>query len=171
MDDGLRGHRFDLVVDRGQFLVVGVNQLRRLLRDMRVLRQHHGHRLAHVMHLAERQDRLVVEGGAIIGLRDDLEDVLAGIDAEDAGYRRRIRRVDGFDPALRHRAAKDLGVQHAGNPHRVDVFRPTRHLVAGFETRDRMPDHRGSPCRHQPASPSSARRTARATVTRNNSRL
>ena len=76
---------FDLVEHRRQFLVVGDDQLRRLFGDMRIVGQHGGDRLADIMHLAERQDRLVVEGRAVIGIGDDVPDVLAGIDGIDAG--------------------------------------------------------------------------------------
>ena len=68
--------RLDLVVDRRQLLVFGVDQLHRLLGDVRILGQHHGDRLADMAHLVEREDRLVVEGRAVIGLGDDLADIL-----------------------------------------------------------------------------------------------
>ncbi len=63
--------RLDLVEHRRQLLVFGGDQLRRLLGHMRVVGQHHGDRLADITHLVERQDRLVVEGRAVIGVGDD----------------------------------------------------------------------------------------------------
>ena len=44
---------FDLVIDRRQFLVVGDDQRRGILGDMRIVGQHHRHRLADIMHLAD----------------------------------------------------------------------------------------------------------------------
>ena len=68
--------RLDLVEDRRQFLVLGDDQRRGLLGDMGVLGEHHRDRLADVVHLADREDRLVVERRAVIGMRDDLAHVV-----------------------------------------------------------------------------------------------
>ena len=66
----------DLVVDRRQLLVVRDDQLRRLLGDVRIGRQHDRDRLADIVHLVDREDRLVVERRAVIRLGDDLAHVL-----------------------------------------------------------------------------------------------
>ena len=58
----------DLVEDRRQFLVLGDDELRRLLGDVRIGGQHGGDRLADVMHLVDGEDRLVVERRAVIGV-------------------------------------------------------------------------------------------------------
>ena len=50
--------------------------VRRLLRDMRIGREHHRHRLADVAHLAVGQDRLVVERRAVERIGDDGLDVV-----------------------------------------------------------------------------------------------
>ena len=69
--DRLRGHGLDLVVHRGQLLVLGGDEMHRLFGDVRVDGEHHGDRLADVAHLVEREDRLIVERRAVIRLGDD----------------------------------------------------------------------------------------------------
>ena len=71
--------RLDLVEHRRQFLVLGDDQLRRLLGDVRIGGEHDRDRLADEMHLADGEDRLVVEGRAVIGIGDHLADVVAGV--------------------------------------------------------------------------------------------
>ena len=63
--DRVRGHRLDFVEHGRQFLVLDVDQLRRGLRHVRIARQHHRDRLADVVDLVEREDRLVVERRAV----------------------------------------------------------------------------------------------------------
>ncbi len=46
VDIGFRRQRIDFIVDRGQFLVFGGDELHRLVGDVRVGRDHGGHRLA-----------------------------------------------------------------------------------------------------------------------------
>ena len=103
MDDDVGLHRRDFVVDRRQFLVFDLDQLRGALGDMRIARQHGGDRLADMVHLVERQDRLVVKCRTVIGLRDQLADILAGDDAMHAGDGLCGTRVDVADAAVRHR--------------------------------------------------------------------
>ena len=67
--------RLDLVEYRRQLLVFGDDELRRLLGDVRIGGEHDRDRLADIMHLADGEDRLVVEGRAVIGIGDDLAHV------------------------------------------------------------------------------------------------
>jgi len=103
VDDDVRRHRRDLVVDRRQFVVFDLDQLRGVFGDVRIARQHGGDRLADMVHLVERQDRLIVKRRTVIGLRDQLADILAGDDAMHAGDGLCGARVDGADAAVRHR--------------------------------------------------------------------
>ena len=148
----LRGQRLDLVEDRRQFLVFGDDQLRRLLGDMRIGGEHHRDRLADVAHLVDRQDRLVVECRPVIGLRDDLAHVVDGDDAIDAGHLLGRAGVDRLDAAVRDRAAEDLAVQHAGQPHGVGVFGAAGDLLARLEPRQRAADLRADLACRRPAS-------------------
>ena len=136
----VRRHRLDLVEHRRQFLVFGDDQLRRLLGDVRVGGQHDRHWLADEPHLVDRQDRLVVERRAVIGIGDHLADVVGGDDAVHARHRAGRAHVDALDAAMRHGAAEDLSVQHAGQPHVVDVFGAAGDLLARFEPRHRAAD-------------------------------
>src|SRR6266849_3836546 len=83
----------------------------------------------------------------------------------------RRARVDRFDAGVGDRAAEDLAVQHAGEPHGVGIFGASGHLLARLEPRQRASDLRAhlgadlAACsgRHQWVAPSSAWRAARAT--------
>ena len=93
VDDGLRGHRLDLVEHRRQLVIFRVDQLHRRVGDVRIGREHDRDRLADMAHLVDGEDRLVVEGRPVIGLGDDGLDVVGGDDALDAGQApRRPRR-------------------------------------------------------------------------------
>ena len=138
VDVGIR--RLDLVEDRRQLLVVDQDELCGLVGDMGVARQHDGDRLADIAHLADRQDRLVVEGRPEIGIGDQLADVLGGVDAVDARHVECRACVDPGDPSMRDRAAHDLRVQHARQADIVGVFGAAGHLGGGFEARDGATD-------------------------------
>ena len=132
--------RLDLVEHRRQLLVFGDDELRRLLGDVRIGGEHDRDRLADVVHLVDREDRLVVEGRAVIGLGDDLAHVLGCDDAIDAGHLPGRAGVDRLDAAVRDRAAENLAVQHAGQPHGVGVFGAPGDLLARLEPRQRAAD-------------------------------
>ena len=108
VDDDVRLHRRDFVIDRRQFVVFDLDQLRGALGDMRIARQHGRDRLADMVHLVERQDRLIVKRRTVIGLANQLADILAGDDAMHAGDGSRGARVDAADAAVRHRAREIL---------------------------------------------------------------
>jgi len=140
VDDDVGLHRRDLVVYRRQFVVFGRDQLHRVLGDMRIGGEHHRDRLADVVHLVERQDRLIVEGGTVIGLGNDLVDVFAGDDAVHAVERTRRRGVDAADAAVRHGRAEHLAVQHAGQAQVMRIFGAAGDLGARFEPRQLSAD-------------------------------
>jgi hypothetical protein len=155
--------RLDLVEYGGQFLVFRDDFLRRLLGDVRIAGEHDRDRLADIMHLADGEDRLVVEGRSIVGVGDHFAHVVAGVDGEDAGHLARFAHVDRFDAAVCHRAAKYFSMQHAGHLHHMGVFGAAGHLLARFEPRQRAADL--SACFHgrgHQGAPLMAARTARA---------
>jgi hypothetical protein len=134
------GQRIDLVIDRGQLLVFGADELHRLVRHVRIGGDDRGDRLADKAHLLVRQDRLVVEGRAVIGVGQDFQHIVDGDDVQHARDLPGRAGVDRLDAAVRHRAAEDLGMQHPGQPHGVDVFGAAGDLVAAFEPRHRASD-------------------------------
>ncbi len=134
------GHGLHLVVDRGQFLVFRHDLVDRGFGDVGIGGHHHRDRLADEAHLVDRQDGLIVERGAVVGIGDHLADVVGGEDAMNAGNLLRGAGVDRLDPAMRHRAAEDLSVQHSRQPHGVRVFGASGDLLAGFEPRQRTAD-------------------------------
>ena len=163
--DRLRGHRLDLVVDRGQLLVLGDDEVRRLLGDVRIGREHDRDRLADVAHLVDREDRLVVERRAVVRLGDDGADVVGGDHAVHAADRLRGADVDALDATVRDGAAEDLAVEHPRQAQVVDVLRAPGDLLPRLEPRDRAADLRGFGGRaralHRDPVDSSAARTAR----------
>ena len=67
------------------------------------------------------------------------------VDGDDVQHARHLLRragVDRLDAAVRDRAAEDLGMQHARQPHGVGVFGAAGDLVAAFEPRHRAADLR-----------------------------
>ncbi len=138
--DRVRVRGLALVEDGGQFLVLGDDEARRMLGDVRVFRQHHRDRLAGEAHLAVGEDRLVVKGRPVIGIGDDGLHVVDGDDAVHAFERSRGAHVDALDPSVRDGAAEDLAVQHAGKLKVMCVFGAARDLGARFEPRQRASD-------------------------------
>ena len=68
-------------------------------------------------------------------------DVLAGDDAHATpAIACAARDIDAADAAMRHGAAEDLAVEHAGQAQIVDVFGAARDLGAALETPGRTPD-------------------------------
>ena len=154
-------HRRDLVIHRRQFVIFGGDQLHGLLGDVRIASQHGRNRLADITHFVERQDRLVVKGGAVIGFRDQLADIFAGDDAVHAGQLPRRLRIDAADAPVRHGRAKHFAVQHAGQPQIMRIIGAPGHLGAHFKPRNIPSDlvHACTRC----ASSARAWRTARLT--------
>ena len=117
----VRGQPLPRVHDDRQRLVVDVDQLARVLGDVRVVGDDAGHLLALEAHLVGREHRL-----GVIGERGHPGEVpgrhhLAGQHQADAGQRPRPAGVDRLDARVRQRAAQDLHVQHAREHHVVGV--------------------------------------------------
>ena len=85
VDVGFRRHRFDFVVDRLHFLVFGDDGVGGSFGNMRIGGEHDRDRLADKADLVHRQDRLIVERRAVIGIGDDFNDILRGDDAKTPG--------------------------------------------------------------------------------------
>ena len=105
----------------GQRLVVDVDELERVARDVLRLRDDERDLLALETHLVGRQHGLGVVGqrrhpGEAEGLEHR-----AGDDRLDTGERLGGGRVDRVDPRVRERAPQDGAVEHAGQLHVVDV--------------------------------------------------
>ena len=133
VDVGGGGHRLHLVVDRGKFLVLRHNLVHGRLGDVRIRRHHDRDRLADESYLFEGQNRLVVERRAVIGVGDHPADIVGGVHALHAGNFRGGAGVDRLDSAVRHGAAEDLAVQHAGQPQEMSVFGASGDLFATLE--------------------------------------
>ena len=113
------------VGDRGQRLVVDVDELDRVLGDVAVLGDHERDRVADELHLAlgqrwARSVGNVPAGDGVPGLLDVRVEVGGGEHRAHTGQRQRRRRVDAVDAGPRQRAAHEAGVQHAGPGDVVD---------------------------------------------------
>ncbi len=138
MDDrgfGLR--RLDFVEHGRQLFVVGAYRLHGALGDVGIVREHDGDRLADIANFFQRQDRLVVKGGAVIRVGNEFLDVVAGDDGEDAVLGACRVGVDRADAAVRNGRAENLAGEHAGNAQIMDVLGAARHLCARFQSRYR----------------------------------
>ena len=134
VDQDVGLHGLDFVVDSGQFLIFGRDQLHRLFGNMRIAGQHHGDRLAHMAHFAERQNRLIVKGRSVIRLRDKLLNIGASDDAMHAGKLFGRRRIDADDTSMRHRRAEHLAVEHVGQAQMMRVIGAAGDFGADFKT-------------------------------------
>jgi hypothetical protein len=100
--------------DGRQLLIVDLDQVDGLLRDIGVHRCDRGHRVTDEADLAHRQDRHVAEDRPELGLdvrsRGHVLTREHGVDAWECLCR---GRVDARDPRVRCRAPQELGVEHA----------------------------------------------------------
>src|SRR5262245_60430758 len=87
-------------------------------------------RLADKSHFPVGQDRLILEGGSVVWIRNELPDIVDGYDMNHTRNALRRARVDRLDQAVGDRAAEYLGDQRAGQPHVMDVFGTAGDLVA-----------------------------------------
>ena len=104
---GLRLDRRPRFERDGQFLVLDLDELRGVFGDVRVLRQHHGHGLAHVAYPPTRQHGLQIVVEPVLGSgadrdRGDVLEIRAGENRLDAWHGQRRRRVDVPDPGVGH---------------------------------------------------------------------
>ena len=123
-------------VDGGrQHLVVHLDQLQGLFRNVDVDGGHRGHGMPAVQHLVVRQrvvaqmlhvDRHLAEvGHAVLGLGH----VVRRHHRLDARQGLGLAGIDRADAGVGVRAAQHLAVQHAGQPHVGAVNRPPGHFV------------------------------------------
>ena len=124
------GERLLRARDRRERLVVDLDQLERVLRDVRRLGDHGRDLLALEAHLVRGEHSLRVAGerrhpGEVVR-----RERLAGDHRHDAGQLRRPRDVDRADARVRERAAQELHVEHPRQDDVVDV-RPLAANEAG----------------------------------------
>ncbi len=105
----------------GQRLVLDDDGLAAVLGDVRVVGDHAGDLLALEANLVGGEHGLRVVGQRRHPREVALRGHLAGQHQPHAGDLPRLAGVDGLDARVRHRAAQDLHVQHAGQHDVVDV--------------------------------------------------
>ena len=131
-----RPHRLQRVVDGRQLLVLNVDQRRRALGRLLVVRGNGGHRVADEAHHVVREHRRVLDPPA----QEVPGDVGARQHRVDPRLCAGSRDVDANDPRMRQRRAQHLGPQPAaGRPHVGGIFRRSRDLFVAVGPRDRDP--------------------------------
>ena len=110
---------------RRQLVVIYFNQLQRFLRRVDGQRRNGSHRITDVANLFDRNDRLIFEHRAVVGL-DALimKNVLARQYRYDAANFLRVRSIDAIDARMRIRTAQNLPVTHPRHAHVRQVLRP-----------------------------------------------
>ena len=136
---GLRiGHRW-------QRLVLDVDELERVLREVAAVGDDDGHALTDVAHLLRGQaaPRVLGRVGTEVGQgAGELRGPRPGDHQVHAGSGLRGAGVDRDDPRVRHRAAQHRGVQHP-RPHQVgDVAAAAAQELGILDLADRFPDPR-----------------------------
>ena len=107
--------------DRGQDVVVDVDELERVGGDVGIGGDDGGDLLALVAHLVGDEHRLRVARQRRHPRQAVLRHEVAGDDRDDAVERGGGRRVDAVDARVRDRSAQDRHVQHAGQRDVVEV--------------------------------------------------
>jgi hypothetical protein len=131
-------HRLDRVEHRRQDLVLHVDQIDRLLRDVLVDRGHGSHRVSPVEHLVAGEEPVAGEldpKGHLIGLvgvAPDGPEVPRRDDGEHPWERLGATRVDGLDSGVSVRAAQYPAGHLPGQPHVGAEDRRSRHLIVGI---------------------------------------
>ena len=119
-------HRFFRVGHGRQRIVVHVDRVDGVARDVRIAGDDDRDGVADEVHAVARQDRVlrrleIRNGGGARHQAARRVDVGAGQDGDDARDRARRRDVDAGDARVRVWAAQDHGVQKPGEPHVVHV--------------------------------------------------
>ena len=105
--------RVDRIEDGRQLLILDVDELGRLRGGVRCIGDHRGDDVAHVAGLIDRDDGLILEGGAVIG-EEVVRQILAGEHEDDARHGERAGAVDADDASVGVRAADASSVRHPG---------------------------------------------------------
>jgi len=129
-------HRCFECRDVRQLFVFDPHELRGCFRGAHAHRSNRRDRLAVIAHERIRFVRL--ESG-IAQLRDR-EDAIEYVHCPHAGIGLRRRRVDRFDPGVRHGAAHDAPIKHSGELDVVGVARRAGHLWDSIDTIDALAD-------------------------------
>jgi hypothetical protein len=119
----------------GELLVVDLDQVQRVARNLFAGRGDGRHLLAGEAHHLARQR----EAFLVVHAPGHRRPVGARHHRLHAGQRERLRRIDAHDAGVRVGAAQHLPVQHAGELDVAGILRASRHLGAGIDL-----GHRGA---------------------------
>ncbi len=132
------GHRFLRREDAFQLFVFDVDEFQRFEGGAFIDGDHRGHRLAGVAHFVDREQGMIFDGVAEIGIQ--AVEIVAGDDAVNAGMGFGLRFVDGNNFRMGERAAQHFGVGHADEPQVGDVLRFAGDFDPAVAARNRMID-------------------------------
>ena len=125
-------HTLDCICNGGQLLIFNLDQIDRLLRDLKRLSRDSRNSLAAEFGRADRQEVFIlqIESAALFI-------VFAGDNALDARQLFSLGGVDAQNLGVRVRAALDLRVQHARHFHIVNIFCLASYLFDSVNTINR----------------------------------
>lgn len=141
--------------DRGQQLVFDSDQPQGAVGGLLIHRGDRGDHVSDIAHLVERDDRLVADRDAVIGV-GQLCRVGPGHHRSDAGECLGPARIDRQDARMRVRAAQHLGVKHPGNDDVKGIARRAGDLVGTIERGDRRAERRCGAVHHLVLMPAAA---------------
>ena len=132
------GHRLFGRKDAFQLFILDVDQFQRFERRPFIDRHHRGHRLAGVANFVDRQQRVIFDRVAEVGIQ--AVEIVAGNHAVNSGMRFGFGFVDGNNFRVGEGAAQHFGVGHADQPQVGDVLRFAGDFDPAVAARDRMID-------------------------------
>ena len=132
-------HRLKRAVDRRKHLVVDLHELFRLLERLGVVRHNEGNRVAKIVRqTADGHERILV----VLNVANEVRarDIVRRQNCAHAGKRKRLGRVDRFDPCPGVFCADGRAVGHIRHIAVVWVLSVTQHLFLHVQTVDARAD-------------------------------
>ena len=123
-----------------ELLVLDTDRIQgRLCRGF-VLGRDRRHRLAGKAHMVERDDRAILDRVTPVGI--EVGEIVTGEDADDAGQRLGLARVDGHHSGMGERRPQDLSVHHPRHDEVADELRGPPELLVRVPPWNRAADVR-----------------------------
>ena len=114
------------VEHRCQLVVSDLDFVERFLGAQLVFGYDRGHRLAHESHFADGQQRMILNGMAVVGMQS--AEIISGENVDDSGLAPGLGGVYGENLGMRKRAAQKFGPGHAFESNVAGVSGASRHL-------------------------------------------
>ena len=132
-------HRLKRAVDRRKHLIFDLHKLFRLLERLEVVCHNEGNRVAEIVRqTADGHERILV----VLDVANEVRarDIVRRQNCAHAGKRKRLRRVDRFDPRPGILRADGRAVGHIGHIAVVGILAVAEHLFLHVQTVDARAD-------------------------------